>query len=149
MRQLLFYQNIVALDKVRHQSLELVDKFNLDIDNVDQKKIRKVNNMPIDESSTALAWFNSKPVTPANNISITDLSNFIPENSYSSDINAINLSAKNKLVFTNELGVLEDSDGNTVFDSDDISISDFFLNEKTFDKKYFISDINKNNRIIE
>ena len=122
-----------------------MDKFNLDINNVDQKKIRKVNNMPIDESSIALAWFNSKPVTPANNISITDLSNFIPENSYSSDINAINLSAKNKLVFTNELGVLEDSDGNTVFDSDDISISDVFLNEKTFDKKYFISDINKNN----
>lgn len=109
-----------------------MDKFNLDINNVDQKKIRKVNNMPIDESSIALAWFNSKPVTPANNISITDLSNFIPENSYSSDINAINLSAKNKLVFTNELGVLEDSDGNTVFDSDDISISDVFLNEKTF-----------------
>lgn len=30
MRQLLFYQNIVALDKTKHQSLELVDEFNLD-----------------------------------------------------------------------------------------------------------------------
>ena len=40
MRQLLFYQNIVALDKVRHQSLELVDKFNLDF-------AKSINFIPI------------------------------------------------------------------------------------------------------
>lgn len=121
-----------------------MDKFNLDIDNISQKKIRKVNNLPLDNSSTALAWFNSKPVTPGNNISITDLSNFIPENSYSSNINASNRSAKNKIVFANELGVLEDSDGYTVFDSDDISVSDVFLNAQALDKKYYIGDIQKN-----
>jgi hypothetical protein len=121
-----------------------VDKFNLNIDNSSQKKIRKVNNLPLDDSSTALAWFDSKPVTPANNISVTDLSNFIPENSYSSNINASNRSAKNKVVFANELGILEDSDGNTVFDSDDISVSDIFLNAPALDKKYYIGDIQKN-----
>lgn len=121
-----------------------MDKFNLNIDNSSQKKIRKVNNLPLDDSSTALAWFNSKPVTPANNISVTDLSNFIPENSYSSNINASNRSAKNKIVFANELGILEDSDGYTVFDSDDISVSDIFLNEPGLDKKYYTGDIEKN-----
>jgi len=121
-----------------------VDKFNLNIDNSSQKKIRKVNNLPLDDSSTALVWFNSKPVTPANNISVTDLSNFIPENSYSSNINASNRSAKNKIVFANELGILEDSDGYTVFDSDDISVSDVFLNTRALDKKYYIEDLNKN-----
>lgn len=40
MRQLLFYQNIVALDKVKHQSLELVDKFNLDF-------AKSINFIPI------------------------------------------------------------------------------------------------------
>lgn len=121
-----------------------MDKFNLNIDNSSQKKIRKVNNLPLDNSSTALAWFNSKPVTPGNNISVTDLSNFIPENSYSSNINASSKSAKNKIVFANELGILEDSDGNTVFDSDDISVSDVFLNAQALDKKYYIGDIQKN-----
>lgn len=121
-----------------------MDKFNLNIDNSSQIKIRKVNNLPVDDSSTALAWFNSKPVTPGNNISITDLSNFIPENSYSSNINASAGSAKNKLVFANELGILEDLDGNTVFDSDDISVSDIFLNSQALDKKYYIGDIQKN-----
>ena len=33
MRQLLFYQNIVTLDKVKHQSIELLDVFNLDFAN--------------------------------------------------------------------------------------------------------------------
>ena len=121
-----------------------MDKFNLNIDNSSQKKIRKVNNLPLDDSSTALAWFNSKPVTPANNISVTDLSNFIPENSYSSNINASNRSAKNKIVFANELGILEDSDGYTLFDSDDISVSDTFLNARALDKKYYTGDIEKN-----
>ena len=121
-----------------------MDKFNLNIDDSSQKKIRKVNNLPLDDSSTALAWFNSKPVTPANNISVTDLSNFISENSYSSNINASNRSAKNKIVFANELGILEDSDGYTVFDSDDISVSDVFLNTRALDKKYYTEDLNKN-----
>jgi len=120
-----------------------VEKFNLNTDGTDQIKIRKTTNLPVDDSSTALAWFNSKPVTPGNNISITDLSNFIPENSYSSNINASNAVAKNKLAFANELGILEDSDGNTVFDSDDISVSDLFLNSPAYDKKYYIGDINR------
>ena len=109
--------------------------------------IIKAENLPIDDNSSAISWFSAKPITPQNNISITDLSNFTPENSYSSNINASNNQAKNKLVFANELGILEDSDGNTLFDSSDISVSDTFLNTEMYDKKYFIKDIQKNNFI--
>lgn len=120
-----------------------MDKFNLDIENSSQKKLRKVNNLPIDKSSTALAWFDSKPVTPANNISVTDISNFIPENSYNT--NTFSRGVKNKIVFANELGILEDLEGNTIFDSDDISVSDTFLDSLMLDKKYYLNDIVKNN----
>ena len=118
-------------------------KFDIKISNSEESKIKKVTNLPIDDNSMALSWFSSKAITPANNIFVTDLSNFTPENSYSSDINVTISSSKNKLAFANELGILEDYDGNTVFDSDDISVSDIFLNRESFDKKYFIKDINK------
>jgi len=49
---------------------------------------KKVNKLPIDDKSAGLAWFSSKPISPANNLSVTDLSGFIPENSYSTEINA-------------------------------------------------------------
>ena len=118
-------------------------KFDIKISNSEESKIKKVTNLPIDDNSMALSWFSSKAITPANNIFVTDLSNFTPENSYSSDINVTISSSKNKLAFANELGILEDYDGNTVFDSDEISVSDIFLNRESFDKKYFIKDINK------
>lgn len=124
-----------------------MDKFNLDIDNSSQKKVRKVNNLPIDKFSTALAWFDSKPVIPANNISITDISNFIPENAYSSNSDFFSRGSKNKVVFANELGILEGLDGGTVFDSDDISVSDTFLGSPMLDKKYYLNDIKKNSFI--
>lgn len=104
----------------------------------------KAENLPVDNDASAISWFSTKPITPQNNISITDLSNFTPENSYSSNINASNINTKNKLVFANELGILEDSNGNTLFDSSDISVSDTFLNVEMYDKKYFIKDIEKN-----
>lgn len=122
-----------------------MDKFDLKINEVSQLKVRKANELPKDNSSTALAWFDSKPVTPANNLSITDLSNFIPENSYSSDVNSLSSRAKNKIVFSNELGILEDQNGQTVFDTDDISVTDIFLNAPAYDKRYYEIDLKNNN----
>lgn len=107
-------------------------KFDFDINNKSQKKIRKAFNLPLDNDSAGLAWFSSKKVTPSNNISITDLSNFILENSYSSDSSSSFNRPKSKLVYSNELGILEDEMGETVFDSDDISISDMFLSRTIF-----------------
>jgi len=49
--------------------------------------------------------------------------------------------SKSKLVYANELGILEDENGNTVFDSDDISISDLFINHPTLDTRYTAQEI--------
>jgi hypothetical protein len=101
----------------------------------------KANKLPIDDQSAGIAWFSSRPVSPANNLSITDLSSFTPENAYSTEVSGDIRDAKSKVVFANELGVLEDESGNTVFDSDDVSISDIFLNEATFDQQYTGSSV--------
>jgi len=101
----------------------------------------KGNKLPVDDHSASIAWFSSKSVTPANNLSITDLSSFTRENAYSTEINTNPNTAKSKLVFANELGVLEDESGSTVFDSDDISISDIFLNDPTLDQGYVTTAI--------
>lgn len=101
----------------------------------------KSNNLPIDDHSAGIVWFSSKPVTPANNISITDLSSFTKENAYNTETNSNPSSLKSKMVFANELGVLEDESGNTVFDSDEVSISDIFLNDPTLDQLYKTTEI--------
>jgi len=104
-------------------------------------KFKKTNNLPVDDQSVGLAWFSSKPISPANNLSITDLSGFTPENAYATEINSNPLDLKNKLVFANELGVLEDENANTIFDCEDVSISDLFLDEQTLDKRYVHREI--------
>jgi hypothetical protein len=103
---------------------------------------KKTNTLPNDDHSVGLAWFSSKVTSPANNLSITDLSGFIPENAYNTEINSNPKIARSKLVFANELGILENENGNTIFDCDDVSISDVFLNQPTLDKKYTIAEIN-------
>ena len=68
----------------------------------------KANKLPIDDKSAGIAWFSSRPVSPANNLSITDLSSFTPENAYSTEVGGDIRDSKSKIVFANELGVLED-----------------------------------------
>jgi len=104
-------------------------------------KFKKINNLPKDDESVGLAWFSSKAISPANNLSITDLSGFTPENSYATEINSSSFNLKNKLAFANELGVLEDDNANTIFDCDDVSVSDLFLDEETLDKRYVHQEI--------
>jgi len=104
-------------------------------------KFKKTNNLPVDDHSVGLAWFSSKQISPGNNLSITDLSGFTPENAYATEINSNPLDSKNKLVFANELGVLEDENANTIFDCEDVSVSDIFLDQQTLDKKYLHKEI--------
>jgi len=104
-------------------------------------KFKKTNNLPVDDHSVGLAWFSSKQISPGNNLSITDLSGFTPENAYATEINSNPLDLKNKLVFANELGVLEDENANTIFDCEDVSVSDIFLDQQTLDQKYLHKEI--------
>jgi len=104
---------------------------------------KKATNHPKGENNVVLAWFSSNPVIPSNNLSITDLSAFTPENSYASLATSSLGTSKSKLAYANELGVLEDENGNSIFDSENVSISDCFLNEDSFERIYTISDVSQ------
>ena len=56
-----------------------------------------------------LGWYSSKEVSPKNNVIITDVSSLIPEN-------ITNFEETEKILYANELGVLEDNSGTSYFD---------------------------------
>lgn len=74
-------------------------------------------------------WHFSKDINPENNISIVDVSGLIPENIKDNE-------KSSKLVYANELGILEDELGNPYFSSNEIYVSDILLNEEVFSEKY-------------
>lgn len=102
--------------------------------NGNEFSVKKISNLPKDNSSLALKWFSSKEITPSNSIVITDVSSTIPENSNPELLQS--QGSGGQLFFANELGILEDLSGNTVFNSDEISISDIFLSDRNIDMEY-------------
>lgn len=107
-------------------------KFTDATDSGKEPAVKVGNYVPRDAIN--LGWYTSKEVSPENNISIVDLSSLTPEN-----LNESN--SFSKIMFANELGILEDSDGNPFVSSDDVSVSDILLNEQSFSQKYEESDV--------
>jgi hypothetical protein len=108
--------------------------------NGNEFSVKKISNLPKDDSSLGLKWFSSKEITPSSSIVITDVSSTIPENSNPDLLQSQGAGAK--LFFANELGILEDLSGNTVFNSDEISISDIFLSDRNIDMEYSAAQLN-------
>ena len=108
--------------------------------NGNEFSVKKISNLPKDDSSLSLKWFSSKEITPSNSIVITDVSSVIPENSNPDLLQS--QGSGGQLFFANELGILEDLFGNTVFNSDEISISDTFLSDRNIDMEYSASQLN-------
>jgi hypothetical protein len=108
--------------------------------NGNEFSVKKISNLPKDNSSLGLKWFSSKEITPSSSIVITDVSSTIPENSNPELIQS--QGSGGQLFFANELGILEDVSGNTVFNSDEISISDIFLSDKNIDMEYSLAQLN-------
>jgi hypothetical protein len=106
-------------------------KFTDKTNSLKEPAIKTGNFVPKD--AVNLGWFSGREINPKNNISIVDLSSMTPEN-----INSRNKS--NTIMYANELGILEDIDGNTFVESDDVSVSSIFLNQETVDRKYNIND---------
>jgi peptidoglycan hydrolase-like protein with peptidoglycan-binding domain len=79
-------------------------------------------------------WFSSKEVNPENNLVVVDLSSTIQEN-----VNEI--SSFEKLMYANEVGMLEDENGNPYVSSDEVVVSDIFLNEEVFLNQYEASEL--------
>ena len=107
-------------------------KFTDKTNSLKEPAIKTGNFVPKD--AVNLGWFSGKEIAPKNNISIVDLSSMTPEN--------INQSSQlNTIMYANELGILEDINGNTFIDSDDVSVSSMFLGQETLDTKYNLNDI--------
>lgn len=103
-----------------------------------EKAIKIGNSVP--SGSVGLSWFSTKEISPANNIVQIDLSETILENrslANSSDNEAF-------LAFADELGFLRTIDGKYSFSSDDITISNLFLNKATSTELIDTSSINMN-----
>lgn len=107
-------------------------KFTDATDSGKEPAVKVGNYVPRDAIN--LGWYTSKEVSPENNISIVDLSSLTAENLNESD-------SFSKIMFANELGILEDSDGNPFVSSDEISVSDILLNEQFFSDRYEESDV--------
>ena len=89
----------------------------------------------VPDDAANIAYFVNEELSPKNNLTVIDLSNSIPENK-------IFLDRGVKTYYANELGVLEDETGNTIFPSQDISISDSFLLKDYQTEILKVSEIN-------
>lgn len=107
-------------------------KFTDKTNSLKEPAIKTGNFVPKD--AVNLGWFSGKEISPKNNISIVDLSSMTPEN-----VNSKN--ELNTIMYANELGILEDINGNTFVESDDVSVSSLFLNQETLDGKYNVNDL--------
>jgi peptidoglycan hydrolase-like protein with peptidoglycan-binding domain len=96
-------------------------------DSLKEPAIKTGNFVPRDAIN--LGWFSGREISPKNNISLVDLSALIPENVTTNN-------QFDRLMYANQFGILEDSNGNTLIDSDDISVSSIFLNSETLDRSY-------------
>lgn len=83
-----------------------------------------------------LAWFNSEEITPANSVSLVDASVSIPENVIKSISNNYP-----DLVYADELGFLRTLDGNYSFPTNNLTVSNLFLNQPTYTQRLEIDKV--------
>lgn len=114
-------------------------KFVNKTNNQKEESVIKAINLVNDEETVSLAYFSSKEVTPKNSLIITDYSTLIQENN---NIQGVEIDSDSKIYYANELGILEDESGNSLFSSKDISISDLFLSKETLDSAYDTTTVN-------
>lgn len=98
-----------------------------------ENAIKVGSSVPNDAAN--IAYFINEQLSPKNNLTVIDISSSIPENKISLDRGV-------RTYYANELGVLEDETGNTIFPSQDISISDSFLLKDYQTEMLNMSEIN-------
>lgn len=87
------------------------------------KFIRRGSTVP--HGSVNLAWAKAPTLSPKNNLVIVDTSRIVDENQIKSTV-------RKRLAFSNELGVLEDENGNQLFEDEYPIISDVFNIDEDF-----------------
>jgi hypothetical protein len=110
----------------------MMEKFVDKTESLNEPAVKTGNFVPRD--AVNLSWFSSKPINPENNIVTTDLSSLISEN-------ITEFKDTEKIMFANELGYLEDLNGNSYLDFNEIYISDITLNEALTVGRYTVEEL--------
>jgi peptidoglycan hydrolase-like protein with peptidoglycan-binding domain len=107
-----------------------------------EKAIKKLTNLPVSGISSSLGWHSSKQISPSNSLVITDLSSSIPENTNPSIFSSSG--SGSKVFYSNELGVLQDINGVSLINGDEISVSDLMISKEYVDIKLNQNSIDPN-----
>jgi hypothetical protein len=95
------------------------------------------SGVTVPEEAANLAFFSNERISPQNNLSVVDLSTIIPENK-ASFVGGV------KTFYANELGILEDENGNTIFPTQNITVSDTFIGKEFKTELLNENEINSN-----
>ena len=96
----------------------------------------KIGNF-IPNNGAGLAYFLNESPSPAKNLKVIDISDTIAENK-------IVFENKTRLLYANELGMLQDEDGNVNFNSSDLTLSDRFLSKDHTTERINFDSVNEN-----
>ena len=110
-----------------------MELFNNTTDSGKEKSVKIGLNAP--SGSVNLAWFTSESISPDKNISIVDISQTIPEN-------VIKESGSAEVMYADELGILRRLNGSSFVASEDLTISNTFIDRKTVSGLLQDSDLN-------
>lgn len=114
-------------------------KFTDKTNSLKEPAVKTGNFVPRD--AVNLGWFSSKDVSPENNMVITDLSSLIPENINSAEL-------ETRLMFANQLGILEDENGSSAIESDEVYLSNIFIDERVSSENYTLESVNNKNYVM-
>lgn len=110
-----------------------MEKFINNTQSNQEKAVKVGTNAPKD--SVVLAWFNSESISPGKNVVIADLSETILEN-------RISAPGGTEMMFADELGILRRFDNSSSILSDNISVSNMFVDKITSSKLFNQADLN-------
>ena len=84
--------------------------------------------------SVPLVWFQSDGVTPSNTLSVSDVSYLIPEN-------VIGNLESEVLAYADELGILRKINGSSKFKTNNITVSNIFINRPSYTEELNIDEL--------
>jgi len=101
--------------------------------NKKESAIKVGSSVPLDAAN--IAFYSNESLSPKNNLSVIDVSKAIKENKSS-------MTTGIKTFYANELGILEDENGNTMFPTPNLSVSDSFIDRPYYTELLDQSQIN-------
>jgi len=110
-----------------------------------ESSLKKVTNLPINDSSFSFGYVSSTSINPENSLLITDFSSLIPENNNITLSNNSIYNEGQKIYYADEVGILQDADGNSLFSSQDLLITDLPLLDPYLDEQKMSTELDPGN----